>query len=67
MENEWPFSRTEFRVLYFYDPFFSSSSLAMQHRLQAPLDDPPCPMGFVIVPAFIGALIWLCVLLHAMP
>ena len=30
-------------------------------------NDRPCPVGFVVVPAFIGALVWLCVLLHAVP
>lgn len=39
----------------------------MQVPAQTLHDDPPCPMGFVIIPAFIGALVWLCVLLHAMP
>ena len=28
-----------------------------------PMTDRPCPLGFVIAPAFVGALVWLCMLL----
>jgi hypothetical protein len=26
-------------------------------------DDRPCPVGFIILPAFMGGLIWLCAML----
>jgi hypothetical protein len=26
-------------------------------------DDRPCPLGFIILPAFMGGLIWLCAML----
>jgi hypothetical protein len=32
-----------------------------------PADDSSCPVAFVALPAVMGALIWLCVLLARLP
>jgi hypothetical protein len=35
----------------------------MDTETQAPVADHPFPMMFVVLPAFVGGLIWLCTLL----
>ena len=35
----------------------------MNNQLQTHIDEPACPMALVVLPAIIGALVWLCVIL----
>jgi hypothetical protein len=35
----------------------------MQTRTQAPADDRPCPLAFVVTAAFASSLVWLWMLL----
>jgi hypothetical protein len=39
----------------------------MDSRPQLPTADRSCPIGFVVLPSFIGALVWLYLLLSRMP
>jgi hypothetical protein len=38
----------------------------MDQQTHAPAADRPCPLPFVIAPAFVAALLWLCVMLARM-
>jgi hypothetical protein len=42
----------------------SHAATVMDPQMQSTVADRPCPMMFVVLPAFVGALIWLCVLLN---
>jgi hypothetical protein len=42
-------------------PLPTERSTAMQSPL--PMTERPCPLGFVVLPAFVGGLIWVFVLL----
>jgi hypothetical protein len=39
----------------------------MSTKTQNPTDDPPCPVGIIVLPALVGALVWLCVVLSRLP
>jgi hypothetical protein len=39
----------------------------MNTHTQTPVDDRSCPMGFVVLPALIGGLVWLCIILSRLP
>jgi hypothetical protein len=35
----------------------------MNSQTHPPVGDRPCPLGFIIAPAFLVTLVWLCTLL----
>jgi hypothetical protein len=35
----------------------------MESETHAPASDRGCPMGFIVIPAFLSGLVWLCALL----
>jgi hypothetical protein len=35
----------------------------MNTRIDTHVDDNSCPTGFIVLPALIGGLVWLCVIL----
>jgi hypothetical protein len=39
----------------------------MNTQRNLPMADHSCPMAFVVVPSFVGALVWLCILLGQVP
>jgi hypothetical protein len=40
--------------------------MAMDQETYAPVDR-PCPLPYVVAPAFVAALLWLCAMLARMP
>jgi hypothetical protein len=39
----------------------------MNTHTQTPVDDRSCPTAFVVLPALIGGLVWLCIILSRLP
>ena len=39
----------------------------MSNPTQTQVDETACPTGFVVLPALIGGLVWLCVILGRLP
>ena len=39
----------------------------MEQQPDLPMTDHACPMFFLVVPTFVGALLWLCTMLYAIP
>ena len=35
----------------------------MEHQHPLPVTDRSCPLPFIVAPAFVGALVWLCTML----
>ncbi len=35
----------------------------MEHDTPIQADDRPCPLGFIVLPAFVGGLVWICAML----
>ena len=42
-------------------------SWGMNQSVHTPVDEPACPIGIVVLPALIGSLVWLVVLLSQLP
>jgi hypothetical protein len=38
----------------------------MEHETQLPVTDRSCPLPFIVPPAFVGTLVWLCTMLARM-
>ena len=40
--------------------------IPMEHETPLPMTDRTCPLPFIVPPAFVGGLIWLCTMLARM-
>lgn len=48
-------------------PELRRSSAIMEPHPDLPMTDHACPMVFLVVPTFVGALVWLCFMLNYLP
>jgi hypothetical protein len=53
-------------VTYIWAELFSDESRQRMNSSNSPANDSAFPAGFVILSTFIGALVWLCVMLASL-
>jgi hypothetical protein len=57
-----------FPDLYLIGPSHTQNARhVMSQPFQAPETEHACPVGFIVVPTFVGALLWLLVMLNRLP